>query len=83
MTTDLIIRALNNALTVQIPDEELGKSNLESYEIANGMSAIWIDIHEAIRHNKEVIANKEDCMGLSIERETFVLEMIAEELICN
>ena len=61
-------------------DEELGKSNLESYEIANGMSAVWIDIHEAIRHNKEVIANKENSMGLSIERETFVLEMIAEEL---
>jgi len=64
-------------------DNELGKSNLESYEIANGMSAVWIDINEAIGHNKEVIANKEDSMGLSIERETFVLEMIAKELICN
>jgi len=61
--------------------DELGKSNLESYEISNGMSAVWIDIHEAIRHNKEVIANKETSMGLSIERETFVLELIAKELI--
>jgi 8-oxo-dGTP pyrophosphatase MutT (NUDIX family) len=64
-------------------DNELGKSNLESYEIANGMSAVWIDINEAICHNKEVIANKEDSMGLSIERETFVLEMIAKELVFN
>ncbi|WBW97121.1 NUDIX domain-containing protein [Oceanirhabdus sp. W0125-5] len=62
-------------------DEKLGESNLEDYEIANGMSTIWIDINEAIRHNKEVIANKEESMGLSIERETFVLEMIAKELL--
>ncbi|MCM1991676.1 NUDIX domain-containing protein [Oceanirhabdus seepicola] len=62
-------------------DEKLGNSNLEDYEIANGMSTIWIDIHEAIRHNKEVIANKEDSMGLSIERETFVLELVAKELV--
>jgi len=62
-------------------DEKLGKSNLESYEIANGMSSVWINIHEAIGHNKEVIANKEDSMGLSIERESFVLELIAQELI--
>lgn len=62
-------------------DDELGQSNLEDYEVSNGMSAIWININDAIKHNRQVISNKEDSMGLSIERETFVLELVASELI--
>ncbi|SDL25623.1 NUDIX domain-containing protein [Natronincola ferrireducens] len=62
-------------------DEELGDANLEGYEIANGMASVWIDIHEAIKHNKEVMVNQEVSMGLSIERETLALELIAEELL--
>ncbi|MNW12024.1 hypothetical protein D3C71_2096070 [compost metagenome] len=45
------------------------------------MSAVWIDIHEAIGHNQEVIAKQESSMGFSIKRETLVLELVAEELI--
>jgi ADP-ribose pyrophosphatase YjhB (NUDIX family) len=59
-------------------DEELGNANLESYEINNGMKAIWIDIHEAIKHNKKTMATSEK-KGMSIERETFLLELIAEK----
>jgi ADP-ribose pyrophosphatase YjhB (NUDIX family) len=62
-------------------DEILNQANLEDYEIANGMSSVWIDIHEAIRHNKEVISNQESSMGFSIERETLVLELVVRELI--
>ena len=62
-------------------DDEFNEVNLEDYEIANGMSAVWIDINEAIQHNKKVIANQEESMGLSIERETLVLELVAKELI--
>lgn len=62
-------------------DDELGDTNLEDYEIANGTTPIWVDIHKAIEHNKEVIKNKEDSMGYSIERETLVLEMISNELL--
>lgn len=62
-------------------DDELGQSYLEDYEVSNGMSAIWININDAIKHNRQVISNKEDSMGLSIERETFVLELVAKELI--
>ncbi|WP_134704837.1 NUDIX hydrolase [Ammoniphilus sp. YIM 78166] len=61
-------------------DEEQEEAQLEDYEIANGTAPVWIDIHEAIRHNKEVIANQEASMGYSIERETLVLEWVAEEL---
>ncbi|WP_339296963.1 NUDIX hydrolase [Paenibacillus sp. FSL R5-0623] len=61
--------------------EQLGEAKLEDYEMNNGMSAVWIDIHQAIMHNRQVILNKEASMGFSIERETIVLELIASELI--
>lgn len=40
-------------------DKKLGVSNMESHEINNGMKAIWIDIHEAIKHNKRTMATSE------------------------
>ena len=60
-------------------DKELGASSLESYEINNGMRALWVDIDEAIKHNKHTMANSEK-KGMSIERETFLLELIAKDL---
>lgn len=62
-------------------DDQLGNANLEDYERANGMSHVWVDIQEAIRHNKEVISKQESSMGFSIERETMILELIAQELL--
>ncbi|ERJ12127.1 NUDIX hydrolase [Haloplasma contractile] len=62
-------------------EKELGTPNLEDYEIAHGMKPVWIDINKAIAHNKAVIDNKEESMGLSIRRETFVLEHIRDHLI--
>ena len=61
-------------------NEELGSSNLESYEINNGMKAIWVNIHEAIEHNKKTMATSEK-KGMSIERETYLLELIVKNLI--
>ena len=58
-------------------DEELGDSNMESYEIKNGMKAKWVNIHEAIEHNLKTMASSEK-KGLSIERETFLLRLIAK-----
>lgn len=62
-------------------DDDFEDVNLEDYELANGMSSIWIDIHKAISHNRKVIANQEKSMGFSIERETLALELIVEELL--
>jgi len=62
-------------------DRELGDANPEDYEINNGSVPVWVNIHDAIAHNKKVILAKEDSMGLSIERETLVLELIAKELL--
>jgi len=60
--------------------KHLGESNLESYEVKNGMKALWINIHEAIVHNKKTMTNSNK-KGLSIERETFLLELIAKNII--
>lgn len=60
-------------------DDQLDDTKLEDYEVANGMAPVWIDIYEAIKHNKEVIAKKEESMGISIHRETIILELVAEQ----
>ena len=59
--------------------KDLGTPKLEAYEIKNGMEAKWINIHEAINHNKEIIETS-DKKGMSIERETYLLELIAKRL---
>lgn len=62
-------------------DEKMQPAKLERHEIANGMSPVWIDIDEAIKHNKRVMEKKEASMGMSIERETLALELVAKELV--
>ncbi len=57
-------------------NKELGLAHLESYEKKNGMQAIWVNIQEAIAHNKRTMQSSEK-KGLSIERETFLLEYIS------
>lgn len=61
--------------------KELGESNLEDYEIKNGMDARWVNIHEAIEHNKKVIEAQPENIGLYIDRELFMLELVARELV--
>ncbi|MGB2758794.1 MAG: NUDIX hydrolase [Maribacter stanieri] len=57
----------------------LGASKMEQYEIKNGMKAKWVNINEAIVHNKKTMLNS-DRKGMSIERETFILELLAESI---
>jgi len=61
-------------------DAELRDPKFEAHEIQNGMTPLWINIHQAIKHNEETIA-KSDKKGMSIERETFLLKRIVEELL--
>ncbi|MPW36420.1 NUDIX hydrolase [Vibrio sp. B1Z05] len=61
-------------------DPILGTPNFEEYEINNGMQALWVNIYDAIRHNEHTMATS-DKKGLSIERETFLLHLIAQELL--
>lgn len=63
-----------------VVNRELGASSLESYELKNGMKAVWIDIHKAIEHNKRTLATSEK-KGMSLEREIFLLERIVDTLI--
>jgi ADP-ribose pyrophosphatase YjhB (NUDIX family) len=59
---------------------KLGESKMDPHEINNGMKARWVNIHEAIKHNKNTMATSNK-KGMSIERETFLLELIAEQLV--
>ncbi|MCG6340861.1 NUDIX domain-containing protein [Vibrio fluvialis] len=61
-------------------DRELGDTNYEDYEIKNGMKPVWINIRDAITHNELTMAES-DKKGMSIERETFLLRLIAKELL--
>jgi len=63
-------------------DEELLEPELELHEINNGMHPLWINIHQAISHNEQTMANSKK-KGLSIERETFLLKRIVSELLSS
>ena len=60
--------------------DELAEPQLESHEISNGMTPVWMDIDAAIQHNLDTMANSNQ-KGLSIERETFLLKLIKQELL--
>jgi len=64
-----------------IHDEQIATA-MEDYEIANGMKPLWVTLEDAIKHNSKVIDAQPDSMGLSIHRETLVLERVAKELVC-
>lgn len=61
-------------------DRLLGNTALEAHEVNNGMRPIWINIHDAIAHNEETMA-KNPKKGASIERETYLLHLIAKEML--
>ncbi|MCU4676039.1 NUDIX domain-containing protein [Catenovulum sp. 2E275] len=63
-------------------DDELAATQLEDYEIKNGMRPVWMNIYQAIEHNEQTIKNSSK-KGLSIERETFLLKLIVQELIAE
>ena len=60
--------------------DELGDTKLEQHELQNGMRPVWIDIDAAIAHNEHTKAHSEK-KGLSIERETYLLRLIRDELL--
>jgi len=76
-----IIHMISHCYVCEI-DEVLGETAFESHEVNNGMKPLWMNIHQAIADNEEVMANSET-KGLSVERETFLLKVIAEELLAS
>jgi len=74
-----IIHMISHCYTCDI-EGELGETAFEPHEVSNGMQPLWMNIYAAIAHNEEVIANSEK-KGLSIERETFLLKVVAGELV--
>jgi len=59
-------------------DRELGETSLESYEQANGTEPRWINLHEAIQHNDWLLRRRPSHMGLSLERETWMLKKLRD-----
>jgi len=61
-------------------DDQLLEPEFEAHELQNGMTPVWMNIHEAIKHNEQTIAHSEK-KGMSIERETFLLKLIVKTFI--
>tara|TARA_R110000744_G_scaffold59100_4_gene123167 strand:- start:1278 stop:1793 length:516 start_codon:yes stop_codon:yes gene_type:complete len=74
-----VMHMLSYCYTCNI-DQELLAPEFEAHELRNGMQPLWMNIHDAIKHNEVVIKNSEK-KGLSIERETFLLKRIVSELL--
>ena len=74
-----IMHMLSYCFTCEI-DKDLGANRLEEHEINNGMKVCWVNINDAIEHNIKTIKNDKQ-QGLSIERETYLLKLIKQELV--
>jgi len=74
-----IMHMLSYCYTCDI-SEQLGETQLEDYEVNNGMQVRWVDIDYAIKHNLTTIKNDKK-QGLSIQRETYLLEKIKKSLL--
>ncbi|MFT6142124.1 MAG: hypothetical protein ACJAXN_003367 [Psychromonas sp.] len=46
------------------------------------MKPVWLNIYDAIKHNQQTLLNSAK-KGLSVERETFLLQLIAAELLAE
>lgn len=76
---DQIIEMLSYCFTCQV-SEQFEQQQLEDYELANGMTVHWVEVDKAIAYNKQTIASSSKT-GVSIVRETYLLERIAQTLV--
>ncbi len=61
-------------------DSNLGKPQLEDYEEEMGIKALWVNIYDAVAHNRKIQKEKPIYMSSYLERESFILELVAKEL---
>ncbi|TEW55163.1 NUDIX domain-containing protein [Psychromonas sp. RZ22] len=76
-----IMHMLSYCFTCDIGDV-LAENKLEDYEINNGMQVCWVNIDEAIKHNFKTI-NNDKKQGLSILRETYLMQEIKQRLMAT
>lgn len=74
-----VVHMISYCYTCKV-DRELGDTAHEHHEVQNGMEPVWMNIYEAIAHNERTMAESPK-KGMSIERETFLLKLIADELL--
>lgn len=58
---------------------ELGQCSPEDYELANGMVAVWVNGRTALAHNEALLEARPRNMGLSIYRETQMLNYVLSQ----
>jgi len=61
-------------------EAELAAATPEDYEVANGMLPVWISLAEALAHNRRVLQHRPVSMGISIERETWMLQYVMDQV---
>lgn len=59
----------------------LGEQSLDQYEEDLGFKPIWVDIDDAITNNKSIINSSQKEIPRWTPRETYILELIKEELL--
>lgn len=57
----------------------LGQCAPEDYELANGMVAVWVNGRTALAHNEALLEARPSTMGLSIYRETRMLQYVLSQ----
>lgn len=60
--------------------KEFKDVKLEDYEIRNGMKHVWLSLDDAINHNKDLIKKNPKNLGVTIFRETAMMEIIKESV---
>ena len=69
-----VIHILSYCFTCNV-DLKLGENKLEDYEIKNGMTTKWVNIHKALAYNHQTMTNSPK-KGMSLQREIFLLEAL-------
>jgi 8-oxo-dGTP pyrophosphatase MutT (NUDIX family) len=72
-----VMHMLSHYLLCQVHGR-LAAAQMECYEKANGMRPLWVKLEHAITHNLAVMAERPANMGWSIQRETLVMQTLAE-----
>ena len=61
--------------------DEIGQQKLDAYEAKLEFKPVWIDVKEAIKNNKKIINSDNMIKANWIERETYVLEKIYDNMV--
>jgi 8-oxo-dGTP pyrophosphatase MutT (NUDIX family) len=62
-------------------NDDFSATSLQESEVRNGVKPIWIKLTDAIAHNESILVNAPPEMGISIQRETWLLKFIRTSML--